>query len=101
MFEGKRLINHMIRSADVMDNEFCGALCYMEPNCFSYNLVAKNEAGKLKCELSNATHEGNEEDLEENPNYIYRGAKVRTSQKTGYIQNVELALQCILGIILV
>ncbi|XP_078349730.1 uncharacterized protein LOC144634592 [Oculina patagonica] len=75
MFEGKRLINHMIRSADVMDNEFCGALCYMEPNCFSYNLVAKNEVGKLKCELSNATHEGNEEDLEENPNYIYRGAK--------------------------
>lgn len=82
----------MIRSADVMDREFCGALCFMEPNCFSYNLVSKNETGKLKCELNNATHEEHEEDLEENQDYLYRGAKVRESQTTGFIQNVNVLI---------
>ena len=76
MSEGRRLMNHVINSVDVMDKKFCGVLCFMEPNCFSYNLMAKSETGKHKCELNNATHEGHEEDLENNSSYIYRGAKV-------------------------
>ena len=83
MFKGKRLVNHVISRVDVTDKEFCGALCFMEPKCFSYNLMTKSETGKHKCELNNATHEGHEKDLEETPNYIYRGAKVRVNQTTG------------------
>ncbi|KAL9953459.1 hypothetical protein ACROYT_G040881 [Oculina patagonica] len=75
VFKGKRLINHMIRSVDVMDEQFCGALCFMDPNCVSYNFKTRSESRKHKCELNNATHEGHEKDLEENPDYIYRGAK--------------------------
>ncbi|KAL9987401.1 hypothetical protein ACROYT_G001699 [Oculina patagonica] len=75
VFKGKRLINHIIRSADVMDKKFCGALCFMEPNCLSYNLMTKSESGKHKCELNNATHERNKKDLKEYPKYLYRGAK--------------------------
>ena len=82
VLKGKRLMNHMIGSADVTDKQFCGALCFMEPNCVSYNLMEKSGTGKHKCELNNATHEGHEEDLEENPDYVYRGAKVRASQIT-------------------
>ncbi|KAL9953458.1 hypothetical protein ACROYT_G040880 [Oculina patagonica] len=74
-FKGQRLINHMIRSADVMDKEFCEALCFMEPNCASCNIMTEVETGKHKCELNNATHEGHEEDLVEYPDYEYRGAK--------------------------
>ena len=77
---GKRLMNHVLRNADVMDQEFCGALCFMEHNCVSYNLMITSETGKHKCELNNATHEGHEEDLEKNSNYVYRGAKVRASE---------------------
>ncbi len=84
MFKGKRLINHMIRSADLIDKEFCGALCFMEPNFFSYNLMTKSETGKHRCELNDATLEGHENDLEENLNYVYRGAKVRANQTTGF-----------------
>ena len=84
MFNGKRLINHMISSVDVMDAEFCGALCFMEPTCVSYNLMMKSDTAKLKCELNDATHEGHEEDLEENPKYMFRGAKVLASQTTGF-----------------
>ena len=76
MLNGKRLMNHVINSVDVMDKKFCGALCFMEPNCFSYNLMTKSETGKHKCELNNATHEGHEKDLENNSSFIYRGAKV-------------------------
>ena len=37
-FNGKRLKNHLIRSHDVMDGNFCEVKCYMEHNCVSYNL---------------------------------------------------------------
>jgi len=41
--------------------------------------MTTSETGKHKCELNNATHKEQEEDLEENPNYEYHGAKVRGS----------------------
>ena len=50
----------------------------MEPNCVSYNLkkeASKNE--KYKFELNNSTFEGQEDKLERNSEFIYRGAKVR------------------------
>jgi len=53
----------------------------MEPNCVSYNL--KKEAsvnGKYKCELNNSTFGGQEDKLEKNSKYMYRGAKVREVQ---------------------
>jgi len=76
---GKRLRRHVIRNAYVMDQEFCAALCFMEHNCASYNLMTISENEKHNCELNNATREEHEEDLEENPNYVYYGAKVRAS----------------------
>ena len=78
VFIGKRLMSHVIQEADVMDQEFCGVLCFMEHNCASYNLLTRSGNGKHKCELNNATHEGHEEDLVKNTNYVYHGAKVRT-----------------------
>ena len=76
-FEGKRLINHVIRIVDVMDMEFCGAMCFMEDNCVSYNVMTRDGIGVQKCELNNATHEGQENDLEDNNDYVYNGAEVR------------------------
>ena len=81
-FMGKRLMKHVIRNAEVMDQEFCGALCFMEHSCVSYNLKTTSKTGKHKCELNNATHK--EEDLKENRNYEYYGAKVRASQKSDF-----------------
>ena len=71
------LINHLIRITDVMDGEICGSLGFMEPNCISYNFkLFASQTGVHKCELNNSTHEGHEEELKDNPNYLYRGAKV-------------------------
>ena len=87
-FKGKRLVNHLIRIHDVMNADFCGSLCYMEHNCASYNLMRRSEAEGHKCELNNSTHEGNEHDLVENPNYVYRGTKVTMIAKH-YISNIN------------
>jgi len=46
---GKRLMNHVIRKADIMDREFCGVLCFMEHHCVSYNLMKISENGKHHC----------------------------------------------------
>jgi len=53
----------------------------MEHNCASYNLMRRSEAERNRCELNNSTHEGNENDLEENPDYVYRGTEVRIISK--------------------
>ena len=38
--------------------------------------MRRSELEGHRCELNNATYEGNENDLEENANYLYRGTKV-------------------------
>ncbi|XP_068731495.1 uncharacterized skeletal organic matrix protein 5-like isoform X2 [Montipora capricornis] len=73
--DGKRLRNHLIRTEDVMYDDFCDVLCFMDPDCVSYNLKTASTDGKYKCELNNSTFEGEIENLEENSEYRYRGIK--------------------------
>ena len=76
-FDGKRLINHVIRTAEVMVTTFCENMCYMEPDCVSINLDKRADGGgKYKCELNNVTHEGHEDELKEDKYYFYHGAEV-------------------------
>lgn len=83
VFHGQRLKNHLIRSAEVLNKEFCGVLCFMESKCVSYNLMAENENGKYKCELNNASYEENKRDMDEDSNYVYRGAEVNNYFRKG------------------
>ena len=77
-FNGKRLVNHVIRLVYVTKQGSCRARCYWEPNCVSYNFrILAGENGEHKCELNNSTHEGHENEMKENSNYAYRGAEVR------------------------
>ena len=77
-FKEKLLVSNVIRVADVMDQEFCGSLCFMELNCVSYNFkILASQTGEHKFELNNATHEAYEHNLEENPYYVYLGVKVK------------------------
>ncbi|XP_078352302.1 uncharacterized protein LOC144636995 [Oculina patagonica] len=74
VFKEKRLVNHVIHTADVMDEGLCRVLCFSDYNCVSYNFMTGSETGKHKCELNNATHEEHKEDLEENLHFVHRGA---------------------------
>ncbi|XP_022809518.1 uncharacterized protein LOC111346494, partial [Stylophora pistillata] len=74
-FDGRRLINHVIRTVEIMEMDFCEKMCYMEPDCVSINLEKRAGGnGGYKCELNNVTHEGHERELKMEDHYFYRAA---------------------------
>ena len=76
-FHGKRLINHVIRTVESLIDDFCGAVCFMEPSCISYNMeVISGSPSITKCELNNSTHNEHPDDLKPWQNCIYQGAVV-------------------------
>ena len=78
-FPGKRLINHLIRTIESPVQDFCSALCYMEPNCVSYNeLVASGSPVITKCELNNSTHNEHPQGPKSWTNYRYKAKMVST-----------------------
>ena len=60
-----------------MNEDLCPNLCYMEPNCVSYNFKMTSSGGMHECELNNSTHNSHDQELVENPSYKYHAAKVR------------------------
>ncbi|XP_066025908.1 uncharacterized protein [Pocillopora verrucosa] len=75
-FDGRRLINHVIRIVEVLTMNFCDNMCYMEPDCVSINLYKRVSGhGAYKCELNNVTHERHEHDLEKVDDYVYHAAE--------------------------
>ena len=79
-FLGKRLINHVIKSLEIVQENLCGALCFMENNCVSFNTEIRGGSSS-KCELNNASHNEYPQDLQPWTNYTYRGAKVTAGTK--------------------
>ena len=79
-FDGNRLVNHIIRTIESVQVDFCGSLCFMEHNCVSYNMeIIGGSSTATKCELNNATHNEHHGDLKQwsnYSNYFYRGIKV-------------------------
>ena len=45
-FDGKRLVNHVIRIAEVTVKKFCEAECFMEPYCVSFNLDKRTDGNE-------------------------------------------------------
>ena len=77
VFDGKRLVNHVIRTIEFVQVDFCGSLCFMEHNCVSYNMeIRGGSSTATKCELNNATHNEYPGDLKQRNNYTYHGIKV-------------------------
>ncbi|XP_068680406.1 C-reactive protein-like [Montipora foliosa] len=75
-FSGQRLINHLIRVTDVKSEAFCQMLCYLEPDCVSYNFqMESGEPESHQCELNNSTHQDHTNNLRLNPAYEYHGAE--------------------------
>ena len=93
-YDGKRLINYVIHTAGVIVEGSCRTLCYMEPNCVSYNFETKaSDNGRHRCELNNATHEGGRDDLVDDPDYFYRGSKVREFEKLNNWQRQRVDIE--------
>ena len=72
-FNGERLINHMIRTIKVLDQDSCELQCYKESNCVSINFEF---TGTYNCDLNNATHKEHGEALVKTEGYVYHGTIV-------------------------
>ena len=80
--------------------DFCSALCYMEPNCVSYNeLVASGSPVITKCELNNSAHNEHPQDLKSWTNYRYKGTMVSTCLSVN-IHHSYLCFSFILGLVI-
>ena len=78
LFEGERLIKHVISAINVMDRDVCEFQCYLEHNCVSINFkVTPSASGTHNCDLNNSTHKEHEKDLLKTPGYVYHGTNVR------------------------
>ncbi|KAL9961325.1 hypothetical protein ACROYT_G030241 [Oculina patagonica] len=69
-FNGKRLINHVIRSIKVLDQDSCEFQCYLEHNCVSINFEF---TGTKICDLNNSTHKEHDKDLVKREGFVYHG----------------------------
>ena len=72
-FNGERLINHVIRTIKVLDQDSCELQCYKENNCVSINFEF---TGTYNCDLNNATHKEHREALVKTEGYVYHGTIV-------------------------
>ena len=64
-FPEKRLVNHLIHSANVKNLDDCVLFCYLNDCCVSLNFKKNAEYGEIGyiCEVNNATHLEYEFDL--------------------------------------
>ena len=73
--ENKAIKDHVIRSAEVINEGSCRVMCHMEPNCVSMNF-GPSHGGKYRCELNNATDEDHMTVLEEKPTFTFLAIEV-------------------------
>ena len=72
-FYGERLINHVIRTMKVLDQDSCELQCYKQHSCVSINFEV---TGTHNCDLNNATHKEHGMDLVKTEGYLYHGTIV-------------------------
>jgi len=78
--ENKVMKDHVIRSAEVIDEGSCRVMCYMEPNCVSINF-GPSLGGKYRCELNSATDEDHLTVLEEKSTFTFLAIENPCSSK--------------------
>ncbi|XP_067048429.1 uncharacterized protein [Acropora muricata] len=76
MFRNRRLMKHVIETIKVVDLNLCELQCYHQPNCVSINFkVILSSKGLHECELNNATHRSNDNELMNKDGCVYKGAE--------------------------
>ena len=72
----KALMGHTIRTVKVYDDGGCRVLCYMEPNCVSFNIGPSDDETHT-CNLNNGTDDSvSSPSLVDRPHFSYNGAEV-------------------------
>ena len=86
VFQGYGLKNHVIRTIENINEDFCRVLCFMEYNCVSFNVkVTGGPRTSAICELNDSTHHANLGDLQTLENSVYHGI-TKVSVRIKYIR---------------
>ena len=75
--------DHVITSAEVINEGSCRVMCYMEPNCVSINF-GPSHGGKYRCELNSDTDEDHLTVLEEKPTFTFLAIEVNNFKPERY-----------------
>ena len=70
LWEGKALVNQVIKNISVGSPDVCEIECYLDNRCLSYN-HGDQSGGRSLCELSDSDHKQHPSDLQERLGYIY------------------------------
>ena len=69
-------VGHVIKSMQIQNPSACEMNCFMEDDCFSFNLKLQND-GNYLCELSNSSEVAHPSDLKDEQGTVYTSFKVR------------------------
>ena len=81
--ENKAMKDHVITSAEVINEGSCRVMCYMEPNCVSINF-GPSHGGKYRCELNSDTDEDHLTVFEEMPTFTFLAIEVNNFKPERY-----------------
>ena len=73
-----KLVNHVVATYEVNEQETCEVKYFMHSSCVSYNLGAKIEGRLRVCQLCDADHIRHPLDLRESKGFIYVAFEVGT-----------------------
>lgn len=73
---GKVLVDHVIKTLHVAQEETCKIHCYLSDFCQSINISPRHESGMSRCELSDTDEHQNPESFIEADGYKYYATKV-------------------------
>jgi len=91
--ENKVMKDHVIRSAEVINEGSCRVMCYMEPNCVSINF-GPSLGGKYRCELNSATDEDHLTVLEEKSTFTFLAIEVNIFMAQLFFNSLVLFSHC-------
>lgn len=69
-------MGHVIKGMQIKNPSACEVNCFMEDDCFSFNLKSQND-GTYLCELSNSNDKVHKEDLKDEEGTVYTSFEVR------------------------
>ena len=79
----RTFVGHEINSFKIPNPTACEVNCFMEDDCFSFNLKLQND-GTYLCELSNSSDKVHKEDLKDEEGTVYTSFKVRENKVNYY-----------------
>ena len=86
--EDRSLTGHVIETFLVLNDVECAFKCLFNPTCSSFNYGESKTNGFFVCELNNASHFSNPQNMTNKEGFVYAGIKVTSALVTLLIRHI-------------